>query len=153
MLGQHLQPVTTVCSNDTTWDLRPPALTGPSAAVQPTLAFLRSHLTSSEVPRPTKTLMLHRQPAVTHSDLELSYFTYRGPQSSFFPLHLSSCLSCSSFNYGLQQDTELNSSWSPPLAHLPTWILFSPSWFGVSPIVTSGYIPPFHLSPRISHPG
>lgn len=98
---KQLEPETTVCSNDAIWDLRPPALTGPSAAAQPSLAFLRSRLTSSEVPRPTKMLMLHRQPAVIHSDLELSYLTYHGPWSSLLSLHLSSCLSCSSYYYGL----------------------------------------------------
>lgn len=57
--------------------------------------------------------MLPRQPAVTHSDLELSHLTHHGPLPSFFPLHSSSCLSCSSFIDGLQHNTQLSSSWPP----------------------------------------
>lgn len=59
---------------------------GPSAAVQPSLAFLRSCLTSLEVPRPTKTVMLHRQPQplIPTLNYPISPITDLAPPSSLF---------------------------------------------------------------------
>lgn len=47
------------------------------------LILLRSSITSLEMVRPTQTVMLHRYPAVIHSDLEWFNLTYCRPPSQF----------------------------------------------------------------------